>query len=125
MSRRKKAVETVVSDVPAKKVTLRNLVLQLIETAGFESQDGITTEVDRVVFEQIKSAVVRVKTPKARKESKQYDTMVSDPADTLDRVMHYFTTRIGREKLGDFGETGSGSVISASVLTLGQAQGEL
>lgn len=121
MSRRKKAVETVVSDVPTKKVTLRSLVLQLVETANVESSGWNVTEVDREVFEQLKSAVVRVKTPKARKESKQYDAMASDPADTLDRVMHYFTTRTGREKLGET----DGAIISASVLSVGQAQGEL
>jgi hypothetical protein len=128
MAKKKAISATILNGIPvAPKITLRSLVLQLLESAQTISvTEGDYTGVDSQILSLIQLQVIKSgKTEKTAKikvprESKRYDDQIANPSGFLNRVMQQYTVQAKRKKLGL--EPVS---VSAAALTIAKAANEL
>ena len=108
-------METETIIITPKKSTLRHKVFKFIEAI-----DNGSPSIDRYI-EDLRSAVTPVKKEKPakarapKKESKHYDSMILNPRETQERVIHYLVTKEGREAIKLMGEA---SIVRDSMLSL-------
>ena len=124
MAKKKKETPATEDQPKEKKITLRNLVAQLLEGATVAIPgSGRTVEVDADIMIQINDLVaapLRAMQDARPKESRKYDSIIADPLTFLGDVMVLYTTKTGRKKINI-----DGTSLSQSILTIGYAINEL